>query len=219
MSDYYVPTSSDSESLIEEPIICFNTDCNYPFGSACQGCTIEFEARAAAKERARKDAEDGVEKVASQKPVDMKSQSGSRGEDISERVADIVEDLKAIFVFTQPKPQEPSKLTWKNLQIYDSTPAPLRSSTSSGNNPTDNQRLNSWLSKLVKRTLDGLLLNPPFTGGADAEDAKEVDCPYCSLSMGEGAWKELHKMKCKYAHEEAKKLETAKEEWSKRRNC
>ncbi|KAJ8063362.1 hypothetical protein OCU04_008590 [Sclerotinia nivalis] len=219
MSEYYIPASSDLESLIEEPIVCFNTDCNYPFGSACQSCTIEFEARAAAKERARQDAEDGVNKAASQKLMDMKYQAG-RSEDISERVADIVEDLKAIFVFTQPKPQEPSELTWKNLQIRESTSAPLSSeNTSSGNNPTDNKRLNSWLSKLVKGTVDGFLLDSPFTGGADEEDPKEVDCPYCSLSMGEGAYKELHMMKCKYAHEEAKKWERAREVWSKRRNC
>ncbi|CAD6449239.1 5d794d31-ce40-43e6-99f4-cbd1d8df603b-CDS [Sclerotinia trifoliorum] len=229
MSEHYVPTtSSDSESLIDEPIICFVTDCNYPFGSACQNCAMEFEARAAAKAKARKDAKDGVNKAAAQKLMDMKYQAGRRSEDISERVADIVEDLQAIFAFTQPKPQEPAELTWGNLQIHDSTPAPLKlmeqsilsfGNPSSGNNPTHNQRLNSWLNKLVKRTLDGFLFNSLFSGGADAEDPKEVNCPYCSLSTGEGAWKELHLMKCKYAHEEAKKLEIAREKWSKRRNC
>lgn len=229
MSEYYVPTSSsDWESLIEEPIICFNTDCNYPFGSACKDCAIEFEARAIAKEKVKRDAENRVDRAAAQKLMDMKYQVGRRSEDVSQRVADIVDDLQAIFAFTQPKPQEPGELTWRNLQIHGATPAPLKlmeqsmlsfGDPSSDNNHTDSKRLNSWLSKLLKRTLDGFLLNSPFTGGADAEDPKEVYCPYCSLSTGEGAWRELHIMKCKYAHDEAKKLEIAKEEWSKRRNC
>lgn len=235
MNSLYEPNSSDSSSIIWEPIICDNIDCNYPFGLACQSCTFEFELRAVAREEARHASEYGANKVASQIPVDLKSQPGGRTDDIEERVTDIVDDLQAIFAFAPPKLEEseeskkPAKLTWKNLHAQSLTPAPLKpkeQSTSSsgdnscpGNNVTDETRVDSWLNKLVKNTLDGLLIEPPFIGGADEVDPEEPSCPYCSRSMGEGAWKELHLRNCKYAHEEAEKLEIAKAQWLKRRNC
>ncbi|TGO15228.1 hypothetical protein BPAE_0586g00030 [Botrytis paeoniae] len=131
--------------------------------------------------------------------------------------------------------QTPSKLAIQNLQILDSTPSPLKlhplplplplpspHSQSSSAPPSSSSRstppplnllntsiLNTWLNDIVLRTLEGQVVAPSFTGGADEEDKLEAMCPYCDSSMGEGAWRELHLINCRYAHVEAERLEIA----------
>ncbi|KAB8294211.1 hypothetical protein EYC80_009645 [Monilinia laxa] len=217
-----------------EPIICFNTDCNYPFGSACHSCAFEFELRAVAKARAmERDSE--KEFKLNEEPAQGAALLQSRAEslcdrhDISQRVADIVEDLQAIFAFTPSKPKYPNKLTWKNLQTQDLTPASLKPGemlklgSGCGGGHVDNHidvaTLEFWLNEILENSLDGPSIGSSFIGGADEHDLKEEECAYCGLPMGEGVWKDLHLMKCKYAHEEAEKLESARAQWMKRRNC
>ncbi|KAF7891045.1 uncharacterized protein EAF02_001370 [Botrytis sinoallii] len=131
-------------------------------------------------------------------------------------------------------PPPPSKLTIQNLQILDATPSPLQllpsphplpplsnlpSPSPSTFNSSDSippplnllssTILNTWLDDIVLQTLEGQVLAPSFTGGAEDEDILEAMCPYCDASMGEGAWRELHLINCRYAHVEAEKLEIA----------
>ncbi|KAF7891656.1 hypothetical protein EAF00_007958 [Botryotinia globosa] len=133
-------------------------------------------------------------------------------------------------------PLPPSKLTMQNLQMLDATPSPLqilsfphplpplsnlpspsRSTFNSSDsipaplNPLNSFILNTWLNDIVLRTLEGEVLAPEFTGGAEERDELEAMCPYCDASMGEGAWRELHLINCRYAHVEAEKLEIARE--------
>ncbi|KAF7928062.1 uncharacterized protein EAE97_009860 [Botrytis byssoidea] len=133
-------------------------------------------------------------------------------------------------------PQLPSKLTMQNLQILDVTPSPLqilspphslppfsnlpslsRSTFNSSDsipaplNPLNSFVLNFWLNDIVLRTLEGQVLAPAFTGGAEEKDELEAMCPYCDASMGEGAWRELHLINFRYAHIEAEKLEIVRE--------
>lgn len=238
-------------------MICFNTDCNYPFGTACGPCVAELEARALARALAReqkmvREYADANANANVNANVDanvnanananananpnagtgLKSQAESQQDhdDISERIADIIEDLQAIFVFAPqqaPKRMEPSELTWLNLQTQALIPGPLNPSAPSrsgsvdaeydGINPALIPMVESWLNELLKNTLDGLMIKTSFTGGADEEDEPEDDCPYCGISMIK-QWKELHLLQCKYAHEEAEKLEIAKARLAKRRN-
>ncbi|THV46230.1 hypothetical protein BGAL_0404g00070 [Botrytis galanthina] len=130
-------------------------------------------------------------------------------------------------------PPPPSKLTMQNLHILDATPSPLQllplphalppfsnlpslstfnssESTPAPLNPLNSFILNTWLNDVVLRTLEGQVLAPAFTGGAEEEDELEAMCPYCDSSMGEGAWRELHLINCRYAHAEAEKLEIAR---------
>ncbi|KAF5870330.1 uncharacterized protein Bfra_009714 [Botrytis fragariae] len=131
--------------------------------------------------------------------------------------------------------QKPSKLTIRNLQTFDATPSPLKlqplplpppnshsqsssASTSQSSHstppplsPLNASILNTWLNDIVLRTLEGQVLSPTitggaFTGGAEEEDKLEAMCPYCDASMGEGAWRELHLINCRYAHVEAERL-------------
>ncbi|KAG4028352.1 hypothetical protein MFRU_022g00720 [Monilinia fructicola] len=231
MSSYYEPTLSGTISIGGEPIICFDTDCNYPFGSACHRCALELELRAVAKERAREHDAEGESNMEPAPEVALpKSRAETRCDhDISQRVADIVDDLQAIFVFTPSKPNDPNKLTWKNLQTQNLSPAPiklgegLRSGAGCEGGHDDNYAdvatLDAWLNDILGNSLDGPFIGSSFIGGADEEDPKEEECPYCCLSMGEGYWMDLHLMKCKYAHEEAEKLKSARAQWLNRRNC
>ncbi|TGO87034.1 hypothetical protein BPOR_0257g00090 [Botrytis porri] len=264
-------TSFDLGFAVGEPIICLNTSCNYPFGRICSECSIEFEARAALQAQSQaesqaqsktnpnpnSDSKNRVPKTQSH-PAPSRSRSTtiqSRSRDISERVADIVEDLQGIFAFVPVTstvaaassaaaavpaalPPKPSKLTIQNLRILDATPLPLfplphpslslplsHSTPSSSQfssshstppppNPLNASVLNIWLNDIVLRTLEGEILSPSstgdtFTGGAEEEDTLDTMCPYCDGSMGEGAWRELHLIQCRYAHVEKERLEIA----------
>ncbi|TGO33246.1 hypothetical protein BHYA_0258g00140 [Botrytis hyacinthi] len=134
-------------------------------------------------------------------------------------------------------PPPPSKLTMQSLRILDATPTPLQllsfphplppfsnlpsasaspstcnssDSTPAPLNSSNLSILNTWLNDIVLRTLGGQVLAPAFTGGAEEGDELEDMCPYCDSSMGEGAWRELHLINCRYAHVEAERLEIAK---------
>ncbi|KAM0152424.1 hypothetical protein ACHAPG_007631 [Botrytis cinerea] len=127
-------------------------------------------------------------------------------------------------------PKAPSKLSTHNLQIFDSTSFPLplspfskphststSTSSSSHSNPQSHAlnppTLNTWLDDIVIRTLEGQVLSPSYIGGANEENELEALCPYCDSSMGEGAWRELHLINCRYAHVEAERLEIARGGW------
>ncbi|TGO44750.1 hypothetical protein BCON_0468g00020 [Botryotinia convoluta] len=231
-------TSLDLSLGLGEPIICLNTSCNYPFGRVCSECSNELESRAQAQAQSKTKPDYKNRNPKVQPALSRSTTVQSRSLDIPTRVADIVEDLQGIFAFVPVPvpappappvpapavPQKPSKLTIQNLQILDSTPLPLSllpfpkphstsssENTSTGNNPhpSDNQIFDFWLNDIVLRTLEGQVLSPSFTGGAHEEDELEAMCPYCDSSMGEGAWRELHLINCRYACVEAERLEIA----------
>lgn len=220
-----------------EPIICLNTSCNYPFGRICSECSNELDSRAQAQSQS-KSKPDSMNRVTKTPTALSRSTTvQSRSHNIPTRVADIVEDLQEIFAFipaaaavssvAPANPPPPSKLTMKNLQSLDATPYPLQplppfsnlpslstfnssESTPAPLNPLNSFILNTWLDDIVLRTLEGQVLAPEFIGGAEEEDELEAMCPYCDSSMGEGAWRELHLINCRYAHAEAEKLEIAR---------
>ncbi|KAF7881342.1 uncharacterized protein EAF01_011853 [Botrytis porri] len=224
-------TSFDLGFAVGEPIICLNTSCNYPFGRICSECSIEFEARAALQAQSQaesqaqsktnpnpnSDSKNRVPKTQSH-PAPSRSRSTtiqSRSRDISERVADIVEDLQGIFAFvpvtstvaaaSSAAAAVPAALPPKPTPHTPPPPPP---------NPLNASVLNIWLNDIVLRTLEGEILSPSstgdtFTGGAEEEDTLDTMCPYCDGSMGEGAWRELHLIQCRYAHVEKERLEIA----------
>ncbi|QSZ36027.1 hypothetical protein DSL72_007151 [Monilinia vaccinii-corymbosi] len=283
MSSYYEPTvvsNASCCSAAEEPIICPDFNCTYPYGSACQNCAREFDARAAAaaareqeKEKAAArhgygcdddyDYDCGLEEESSEVPPPsppsreaavaqeaVERNHRRRRGDIAERVANVVEDLQAIFFFTppptppppqrappppprDPKPKTPNQQTTpKHSHTPDSTArAPLPShaaaSGSRSGNPTTRltegprRMLDAWVDEVARNTRDAIARGILFAGGADDGDSEEAvhnaECPYCLGSMGHGAWRELHMIKCRYAHEEAQKLRKVKAVAARRR--
>ncbi|KAI9645140.1 hypothetical protein NHQ30_005874 [Ciborinia camelliae] len=214
MSKFYeiLSVRSSSESLTEEPLICFNTDCNYPYGKICGDCMRELEVRAGragkANARSHSEAAGKVEVPPPQVKSDVASVR-NRSHDIETRIADIMEDLQAIFPFvpvTTPetasaKPEEKVKEKEPEKETIPTPPHPLS--------------LHNWLTEILHRTCDddGVLAEPLFTGGADEEDRME-NCPFCGGSMDlQGAYRDLHLMQCGYAHEEVGRLERAKIAW------
>ncbi|KAK6601984.1 hypothetical protein H4I95_07086 [Botrytis cinerea] len=176
-----------------DPIICLNTSCNYPFGRICEECSFELESRAALQVQSQSQAQ--AQETPNSKPKNRvtKNQTAfprsttvqSRSLDIPQRVANIVEDLQEIFAFVPAAAVHSSSFS---SSAFPAAPAPA---------PT--------IPKAPSQ-----VLSPSYIGGANEENELEALCPYCDSSMGEGAWRELHLINCRYAHVEAERLEIAR---------
>ncbi|PMD35317.1 hypothetical protein L207DRAFT_587627 [Hyaloscypha variabilis F] len=67
-------------------------------------------------------------------------------------------------------------------------------------------RLESWVSDIFGRTLDGQMEDTVFIGGAE-EDLFQVLCPLCRNPVGDP--RDQHLIQCQFAHDEQERMEAS----------
>lgn len=214
---------SDAQSTsFSEPPVCFDTDCSYPYGPACQRCIFALDLRE--QERSKiscGDRREWVEKIDVQTHITEHEAQVSVGctdeqeEELKltseEEKDDEEENLKLRGNGEQPTSPEqvpPSPPSNPEATLSSLSRTSFYSLVSSLTPPahfTISARLEHWLSELFSNTLEQHVENNNFIGGAEDSNPTASNCPYCFKPLGDP--RDQHLLRCRYAHEERSRLD------------
>lgn len=196
----YVKMSTGSNlSMIE--LVCLNVDCSFPFGPGCCGCgVVNSSIRAnrgssvehvhgAYNRRSASTSEDRMEEI-----------SALRRSCTSNNLHQLIPRTKEIRLPKRPSLKssisDPSdgvnQITIHSNEPFSSMTAPVSA------------RFDLWLDELFAQTLNAQLKEETFVGGAEDQNPRNP-CPICFQPQGDET--NQHFLRCKYAHEERRRME------------
>ncbi|KAE8453461.1 hypothetical protein EG329_010322 [Mollisiaceae sp. DMI_Dod_QoI] len=221
--------SLTSQNSLQEPMICSDEFCTYPFGPACESCSLALDMRE--QRRQHLDSEDGsnewIEDLNTENPnIDAAEQFFFDGTSNKSTIA--TKDKEEHYVINadynldaDSDLEDSDNQSIKTVIPYRSnddlaeiprSPLSTCSETTSFSHSSQfsiqtslSTSLDSWLSTLFDHTLAGQASAVVFVGGADKQDPTEDDCPLCFKPIGDP--RDQHLLRCKYAHEEKGRMD------------
>jgi hypothetical protein len=202
-----------SPSEIYEPIVCFDTNCTYPYGDMCKRCRFHLEVlqynkgKIPAMERTIEWAEepfvqeyipnyDGEILMGGADDGDEDVRSNSES---SPSVAEIDE-----YEGEQGEHCHSECEASLSSQYLDPRASSFLESSSSRTSSSTTQ-FEPWLAELFSNNLEQAVLGEIFIGGADERHlVTEEHCPLCRVSLRPN---DPHLLQCQYAHDEQERLE------------